>query len=266
MTPDNLDSLSLDRLHLIRSDRANGMPWADISAKYGHTRMSILCEASRRRIGFPRPCIARGVTLDSLDIRTRIWEQRISPKLRPSGTCLEWHGAATTKGYGTVRCNLDGRSKNFLTHRTALEVSLGRVIEDGMMALHTCDNPRCCNPEHLYVGSSADNTRDALARGRRWLSTLQTGQENRRHPATGRYMPVSYATDTVPRFIFEESETRIAELERENAKLREALTTIVRGGYADGADVAHPAIGIAAKTLTTLRCLTSPSSPTNTPR
>lgn len=56
-------------------------------------------------------------------------------------------------------------------HRIAWEVEHGEPIPDGEFILHHCDNPPCCNPAHLYLGSKRDNARDRTGRGR--------GKENR---------------------------------------------------------------------------------------
>ena len=54
----------------------------------------------------------------------------------------------------------------FSAHRLAWEAANG-PIPAGLLVLHHCDNPPCCNPAHLYVGTAKDNARDCKARGRR---------------------------------------------------------------------------------------------------
>lgn len=73
--------------------------------------------------------------------------------------CLPWAGARNRQGYGRT-----GTGK--LAHRAAWEAAHGPVPE-GLCVLHHCDNPPCVNPEHLYVGTRADNARDSLLRGRK---------------------------------------------------------------------------------------------------
>lgn len=76
--------------------------------------------------------------------------------------CWPWLGAVRPNGYGVI--SVDGR--NHSTHRLAFRLAVG-PIPDGHLICHTCDNPPCCNPAHLYAGTSSQNQRDAVARERR---------------------------------------------------------------------------------------------------
>lgn len=71
--------------------------------------------------------------------------------------CWEWTGVLTPKGYG--------RFSNTAAHRIAYTLIYG-PIEEGAMVLHRCDNPKCCNPRHLELGSHAKNMADAVDRKR----------------------------------------------------------------------------------------------------
>ena len=74
----------------------------------------------------------------------------------PETGCHNWTGTMGDKGYGLVLIS---------AHRLAYELAHG-PIPDGLLVLHKCDNPPCCNPEHLFLGTSADNTADKMRKGR----------------------------------------------------------------------------------------------------
>lgn len=75
--------------------------------------------------------------------------------------CWLWTGAQNTNGYGRF---IDG-NQHKLAHRVSYELFVG-PIPDGMNVCHACDNRKCVNPHHLWVGSQTDNLRDAVAKGR----------------------------------------------------------------------------------------------------
>src|SRR3990167_3188953 len=76
------------------------------------------------------------------------------------GECWEYQGGRSKGGYGKAKT---GRRWLFV-HRIVAEASFG-TIPDGMMVLHQCDNPPCCNPAHLRLGTAAENARDAVRKG-----------------------------------------------------------------------------------------------------
>lgn len=82
--------------------------------------------------------------------------------IRGEDDCWEWTGARTERGYGQY--NVGHTSKNG-SHRKAYAITKGPIPE-GMCVCHSCDNPPCCNPKHLWVGTLGDNNRDAAKKGR----------------------------------------------------------------------------------------------------
>lgn len=78
----------------------------------------------------------------------------------PNG-CLIWHGSRVDAGYGKVMVE----GKIYRVHRLVYELVVG-PIPKGMVLLHSCDTPECCEPGHLSVGTHSDNMRDAGRKGR----------------------------------------------------------------------------------------------------
>lgn len=92
-------------------------------------------------------------------IKERFWN-RISK--RNPDDCWEWQGGKTKDGYGKAGY----QHKNVLAHRLAWELTNGPIPE-GLCILHECDNPTCCNPNHLFPGTHTDNMRDMFAKKRK---------------------------------------------------------------------------------------------------
>lgn len=82
---------------------------------------------------------------------------------RSADECWLWLGGLNRPGgYGRIGTHRDGQK---LAHRKAYELTHG-AIPDGMSVMHKCDTPRCCNPDHLQVGTHTDNMRDMALKGR----------------------------------------------------------------------------------------------------
>jgi len=77
--------------------------------------------------------------------------------------CWEWRGGTNNIGYGMIKDIEHGGMRT--THRVSYEVSKGRIPKN-QCVLHTCDNRKCCNPDHLFVGSYKDKTMDMMNKGR----------------------------------------------------------------------------------------------------
>jgi hypothetical protein len=86
---------------------------------------------------------------------------RAHVKIDKKTGCHLWTGYRGPRDYGVIWV---GRSPKF-AHRVAWELKHGPV-PDGMVVMHTCDNPPCCNPEHLVLGTPGDNNRDRVKKGR----------------------------------------------------------------------------------------------------
>ena len=88
-------------------------------------------------------------------------------------SCIEWKGGRDKDGYGYK--NIQGR--RWRLHRFVWTWVNG-PIPKGMWVLHACDNPPCCNPDHLFLGNAAMNSRDRDRKGR-------NGQTNKTHCPRG---------------------------------------------------------------------------------
>jgi len=87
-------------------------------------------------------------------------------RVNPVTECWEWTASRNHKGYGFFWTG----ARVGVAHRVSYELHRGE-IPDGLLVMHKCDNRRCVNPEHLLVGSYADNALDAHAKGRGVIGT-----------------------------------------------------------------------------------------------
>ncbi len=81
--------------------------------------------------------------------------------------CWEWQRYRLPTGYGRTHYH----GENMLAHRLAWIVLRGEIPANRCVC-HRCDNPPCCNPEHLFVGTHKANMRDALKKGRLKIGNL----------------------------------------------------------------------------------------------
>lgn len=125
---------------------ADTLDWQQIAPSSSFYQRRLIRDAHRP----PRPVI--------LDPVAHFWGKVASGS--PT-SCWEWTGYRTPLGYGVT--SLDGAS--IFAHRAAFRLS-GGVLIPGLVIMHLCDNPPCCNPAHLRQGTHKDNTQDAVRKGR----------------------------------------------------------------------------------------------------
>jgi hypothetical protein len=87
-----------------------------------------------------------------------------------SNECWLWRGPINAWGYG----HLIHRGKCHKAHRLSYSLHNGH-IPFGLVVRHTCDNPPCCNPDHLLIGTRAENTQDAVERDRLSRGEMHVG-------------------------------------------------------------------------------------------
>lgn len=129
-------------------------------SRWSHTPEAIekIRIAVNARIPKPEWSVRAGIR-KSEKARERFWT-----RLDKSSDCWLWTGATDKDGYGDTHYVGIGKK----AHRVAYALSIGPIPSGGCV-LHRCDTPRCCNPEHLYLGTPADNARDREERQRgRW--------------------------------------------------------------------------------------------------
>lgn len=101
----------------------------------------------------------------SIDIRDYRDERFILDRVVERNGCWEWQGARTSRGYGHFGVCIDGKQRHFKAHRAAFLIFTGND-PSGLEVMHACDNTRCCNPDHLTLGTHAENMADMKRKGR----------------------------------------------------------------------------------------------------
>lgn len=113
------------------------------------------------------PIVVASSAHSARPLSERFWEKVDKDGPVPQhvlGQCWKWSAAVSIGGYGVIG---RGRADEGMTyaHRVSWEIHNG-PIPDGYYVLHHCDNPPCCNPAHLFLGTYGDNNRDARQKGR----------------------------------------------------------------------------------------------------
>jgi hypothetical protein len=98
-----------------------------------------------------------------METKINVIPERIKNRISilPSPGCWNWTACKTNRGYG--KTSLNGMTT--YVHRAIWVINFGE-IPTGMYVCHKCDNPSCCNPEHLFLGTQKDNMRDCANKDR----------------------------------------------------------------------------------------------------
>jgi hypothetical protein len=99
--------------------------------------------------------------VNKVELSDVCFQERFWSKVEKTEECWHWIGAVQSKGYGSISIS----GKTYSAHRVSYEIKYGK-IPYGMYVLHRCDNTRCVNPEHLFLGTARDNSQDMVVKGR----------------------------------------------------------------------------------------------------
>lgn len=114
--------------------------------------------------------------LRSSDRGQRVWDG--CDRSGGEDACWPWKGHCYGGGYGSSYEHGKGKVP---AHRIAWEVANGQSVPEGMVVCHRCDNPPCCNPKHLFIGTEQENIQDMHAK--------------QRHPRRGKRLPRAVPDD-----------------------------------------------------------------------
>ena len=151
-----------DRHELHRRYHEDGATAETLAAAFGISRSTAQIIAGVRQ--------PRGLTLAE-----RYWLKVV----RGEGPddCWAWTARTSGFGYGSIRRG-GAKDGSVPAHRLSWEIAHGCEVPAGMNVLHSCDNPPCTNPEHLFTGTQLDNIRDCVAKGRFVSRRPAYGEDN----------------------------------------------------------------------------------------
>ena len=138
----------------------NGKSLREAAAGLDYSRDVLRKELKRRGLLRARLELRHGEPVG--EYRDEAWyRQDLISKIQKTDGCWIWTGQLNNHGYGMFRLNGVVTS----AHRAAYALLVGPISDD-MDCCHKCDNPRCVRPDHMFIGTRADNMQDAARKGR----------------------------------------------------------------------------------------------------
>lgn len=134
--------------------------------------------------------------------------------IKGDNACWEWQGWRHPSGYGQI--GRGARQEGLVyTHVAAWEIEHAERVPSGMCIRHTCDNPPCCNPKHLVIGTQADNAHDMLSRRRHSFGDAHSSKLSESDVATIRELLFSGATQQSVANQFRVSRSMVGKIARD---------------------------------------------------
>lgn len=129
--------------------------------------------------------------------------------INESNGCWEWKKAIANTGYGIINLGprFTGKDKYISSHRLSAWIFLDFDLNSDLLICHKCDNRKCINPDHLFIGTHKDNMQDAKTKGR-IVSIVKSGNNSPNHKLD--YTTIKEIKDLYYNKIF--SQTKIAQL------------------------------------------------------
>lgn len=188
-----------------------------VGERYGVTRERIrqIVTAAGKSLGFrikskPRYCPVCGTLLSfnkrycsrecKIEARKIAFWLNVDQSHGPD-SCWLWQGNKhPVTGYG----NFSFMCKKYYAHRLAWEFANNKGIPAELFVMHKCDNPSCCNPKHLSLGTPQDNTQDAVNKGRMGTGVIKLTPEQVREIRQDKRTEIEIAKDynICPQYVY----------------------------------------------------------------
>jgi len=180
----------------------------------------VISETFNTKWAARRACLEQGID------EPERFDSMLVKGIGPNRDCWEWAGGRIPTGYG-IFCSIKG---HVVAHRYAWELSSGEKVPDGLLVLHSCDNPPCCNPDHLSLGDHVENMRQKVERGRTSNKRFRKG--DKKNFEKGENNILAKITDNEALFIYKASNDgvlTISELARK-FKISKGLVGRIKNG------------------------------------